>query len=514
MAADLERGRYVVVVLFLCCSMILGLRSIAVERPLRSSTAQAGSNRSDLMEDDKPPLLGRLVNSLSKNGSHSHAWPFTNLVWHELELGWRVVLGSTIAFAGSALRSVGGVGGGGIFVPMLTLILGFDLKTPAAISKSMALPLPSIFEVNTKRSSSFDLFFVDSILSSSSNTIMAWLKALVLALSLAWLGFVADAAIVEHTFNVGNLSVRRLCQDTVITAVNGQMPGPTIEVNEGDTLVVHVINDSPYNMTIHCLCFCWVLALALLSMPCRMDDHNHPHRPIPWQKISELNQRQVVRKEERLLISAEMAIDNPSATIQVTRPSQSSFSSSSENMTPLHVSAATVNGDGYDKAVRKEPTIEKPAPVSAPPKDGERQLSKKELKKKEMAELDALLHEMGIANKDSNTAQNETADKKQLEQSSEGEKKESVGAPSENRILKKKKSKKEKSSKEQEEHDQNKKKGDIEAEVADASAVNVKERIKKVASMRKKKSSKEMDAEQLNKRASYLSNFQVDELEL
>ncbi|KAG6479265.1 hypothetical protein ZIOFF_062727 [Zingiber officinale] len=63
---------------------------------------------------------------------------------------------------------------------------------------------------------------------------------------------------------------------------------------------------------------------------------------------------------------------------------------------------------------RKEPTIEKPAPVSAPPKDAERQLSKKELKKKEMAELDALLHEMGIANKDSNTAQNETASTPEL----------------------------------------------------------------------------------------------------
>ncbi|KAG6493760.1 hypothetical protein ZIOFF_048763 [Zingiber officinale] len=96
------------------------------------------------------------------------------------------------------------------------------------------------------------------------------------------------------------------------------------------------------------------------------------------------------------------------------------------------------------KAVRKEPTIEKPVPVSTPPKDAERQLSKKELKKKEMAELDALLHEMGIANKDSNTAQNETTNKKQLEQSSEGQKKESVGNPLENRILKKKKSKKEK----------------------------------------------------------------------
>ncbi|XP_042446962.1 sulfite exporter TauE/SafE family protein 3-like isoform X2 [Zingiber officinale] len=132
MAADLERGRYVVVVLFLCWSMILGLRSIAAETSLGSSTAQAGSNGSDRMDYDKPPLLGRLVNSLSKNGSHSHAWP-------ELELGWRVVLGSTIGFAGSALGSVGGVGGGGIFVPMLTLILGFDLKTSAAISKCMIM---------------------------------------------------------------------------------------------------------------------------------------------------------------------------------------------------------------------------------------------------------------------------------------------------------------------------------------------------------------------------------------
>ncbi|XP_042426087.1 uncharacterized protein LOC122013944 [Zingiber officinale] len=65
--------------------------------------------------------------------------------------------------------------------------------------------------------------------------------------------------------------------------------------------------------------------------------------------------------------------------------------------------------ENESEAVRKEPTIEKSALVSAPPKDAERQLSKKELKKKEMAELDALLHEMGIANKDSNTTQNETA---------------------------------------------------------------------------------------------------------
>lgn len=40
-----------------------------------------------------------------------------------------------IAFLGSACGTVGGVGGGGIFVPMLTLLLGFDTKSAAAISK-------------------------------------------------------------------------------------------------------------------------------------------------------------------------------------------------------------------------------------------------------------------------------------------------------------------------------------------------------------------------------------------
>ncbi|RRT46596.1 hypothetical protein B296_00054341 [Ensete ventricosum] len=57
-------------------------------------------------------------------------------------------------------------------------------------------------------------------------------------------------------------------------------------------------------------------------------------------------------------------------------------------------------------AVANEPKKEKPVPV--PPKDAERQLSKKELKKKEMAELDALLHELGISGKESDVAQDET----------------------------------------------------------------------------------------------------------
>ncbi|CAK9133936.1 unnamed protein product [Ilex paraguariensis] len=60
-----------------------------------------------------------------------------------------------------------------------------------------------------------------------------------------------SAAIVEHSFHVQNLTIQRLCQKRVITAVNGSLPGPRIRVREGDTLVVHVYNLSPYNLTIH-----------------------------------------------------------------------------------------------------------------------------------------------------------------------------------------------------------------------------------------------------------------------
>lgn len=53
----------------------------------------------------------------------------------EMEFGWKIVAGTLIGFFGAAFGSVGGVGGGGIFVPMLSLIIGFDPKSSTAISK-------------------------------------------------------------------------------------------------------------------------------------------------------------------------------------------------------------------------------------------------------------------------------------------------------------------------------------------------------------------------------------------
>ncbi|KAK4354469.1 hypothetical protein RND71_026663 [Anisodus tanguticus] len=74
----------------------------------------------------------KLFNLLLHKGKmhYKHFWP-------DLEFGWRVIVGSVIGFFAAAFGSVGGVGGGGIFVPMLTLIIGFDPKTSTAISKCM-----------------------------------------------------------------------------------------------------------------------------------------------------------------------------------------------------------------------------------------------------------------------------------------------------------------------------------------------------------------------------------------
>ncbi|XP_022926051.1 sulfite exporter TauE/SafE family protein 4 [Cucurbita moschata] len=63
----------------------------------------------------------------------------TDKIWPDLELSWRLVVATVIGFLGSACGTVGGVGGGGIFVPMLTLIIGFDTKSAAAISKCMIM---------------------------------------------------------------------------------------------------------------------------------------------------------------------------------------------------------------------------------------------------------------------------------------------------------------------------------------------------------------------------------------
>ncbi|KAJ8540480.1 hypothetical protein K7X08_030399 [Anisodus acutangulus] len=54
-----------------------------------------------------------------------------------------------------------------------------------------------------------------------------------------------------HDFVIQATPVKRLCKFHNAITVNGQFPGPTLEVNNGDTLVIKVVNRAQYNVTIH-----------------------------------------------------------------------------------------------------------------------------------------------------------------------------------------------------------------------------------------------------------------------
>ncbi|XP_057538323.1 sulfite exporter TauE/SafE family protein 3-like [Amaranthus tricolor] len=86
------------------------------------------------MEEVEVNLLRKAINFLWQSGqnSYTHVWP-------DMKFGWEIIVGSLIGFFGAAFGSVGGVGGGGIYVPMLTLIIGFDSKSSTAISKCMIM---------------------------------------------------------------------------------------------------------------------------------------------------------------------------------------------------------------------------------------------------------------------------------------------------------------------------------------------------------------------------------------
>ncbi|XP_021846105.2 laccase-3 [Spinacia oleracea] len=68
---------------------------------------------------------------------------------------------------------------------------------------------------------------------------------------LAFTACLASAATHHHNFVIQPKSERRLCNNQVIMTVNGQFPGPTLEVRNGDTLVIKVTNAGKYNISLH-----------------------------------------------------------------------------------------------------------------------------------------------------------------------------------------------------------------------------------------------------------------------
>ncbi|GER30479.1 laccase [Striga asiatica] len=72
-----------------------------------------------------------------------------------------------------------------------------------------------------------------------------------LSILLSFAESLAHAETHYHDFTVEQTSITRLCSTRNIITVNGQFPGPTIAVRNGDSLVIKVTNKAPYNVTLH-----------------------------------------------------------------------------------------------------------------------------------------------------------------------------------------------------------------------------------------------------------------------
>ncbi|KAL6630626.1 hypothetical protein ACP70R_028477 [Stipagrostis hirtigluma subsp. patula] len=91
-------------------------------------------------------------------------------------------------------------------------------------------------------------------MSSSSRSSIGLYSQLLLLLSLTLLCSQLQLAIAKeqyHEFVIQEAAVTRLCRSRTIMTVNGQFPGPAVEVSEGDCLVVKVTNNGNYNVTVH-----------------------------------------------------------------------------------------------------------------------------------------------------------------------------------------------------------------------------------------------------------------------
>eukprot|EP00253_Pinus_taeda_P000920 PITA_00920 len=77
----------------------------------------------------------------------------------------------------------------------------------------------------------------------------AWL--VFLCSLIAYLAAITNAAIVNYTFTIEPKIVTRLCKNYTVVTVNGQLPGPTIYVHDGDTVIVETYNKAEYNATLH-----------------------------------------------------------------------------------------------------------------------------------------------------------------------------------------------------------------------------------------------------------------------
>ncbi|XP_071732772.1 laccase-4-like [Rutidosis leptorrhynchoides] len=80
----------------------------------------------------------------------------------------------------------------------------------------------------------------------------SWVGSVMIFLAVVCLFLTTVEPKVRHyNFNVVMKNFTRLCGTKPIVTVNGMFPGPTLYAREDDTVIVKLVNNAPYNITIH-----------------------------------------------------------------------------------------------------------------------------------------------------------------------------------------------------------------------------------------------------------------------
>ncbi|KAI3731134.1 hypothetical protein L1987_62317 [Smallanthus sonchifolius] len=79
----------------------------------------------------------------------------------------------------------------------------------------------------------------------------SWLRTVVMVLAMVWFPVVVEPKVRHYKFNVVMKNFTRLCESKAMVTIDGKFPGPTLYAREDDTVHVRVLNNVPYNITIH-----------------------------------------------------------------------------------------------------------------------------------------------------------------------------------------------------------------------------------------------------------------------
>jgi hypothetical protein len=106
--------------------------SLIADRLLTKNESDGATNSVELLPQHPGQVWHEIYHRVFQLGAEERRWP-------ELKFGWRTVTAFLLGGVGAALSSAGGIGGGGLFVPLFNLLLEFDAKTSAALSNFMIL---------------------------------------------------------------------------------------------------------------------------------------------------------------------------------------------------------------------------------------------------------------------------------------------------------------------------------------------------------------------------------------